>query len=397
MARHIGIQFFVKQFSSLRILARFLFIGTPGGRARRGTAWRALLLGLAVILSSGCDSTGPTTVPTENVPIAVTVSTTGANIDLDPDGYTLSVDGGSGQAVGVNATVTIADLPTGNHLVRLDGVASNCSVAGTNPRSLDVINGDKAASPVSVLFSVSCVAQPAEIIKISGDDQEGRPGDQLQPIIVAVRDPSGKPVPGVRVRFSVTAGDGWVGITPDANHWVIGYYFRPVQVTNGDGEAQVWWWVGRHGENTLLATVETEGKPLEVTFRATSVSSGYAGGSFALTSTGTSVKLYDFMAGGPYNCVVKSGSLVLSPDGSFVETGDFDCSDTSWGGSFSFNVIETGFYAVSDSTIKLHYLGSNDTAGFFDSHLFSDVHGVVSEDTIVFSSLGVEWRYTRLD
>ena len=241
--------------------------------------------------------------------------------------------------------------------------------------------------------------QPAEIIKISGDDQEGRPGDQLQPIIVAVRDTSGKPVPGVRVRFSVTAGDGvFVGVSGDIGS-VVRYCCHGDKVTNGNGEAQVLWWLGRRGENTVLATAEGEGKPLEVTFRATSVFSGYAGGSFGLTSP-TSVKLYDFLAGGPYNCVVKSGSLVLSPDGSFEGTGDFvDCSNPYPGGaSFSFNVIETGVYAVSDSTIVLHYFKSNDTAGFLDEHIYvNGVHGVMSEDTIVFSSLGVEWRYTRLN
>ena len=242
--------------------------------------------------------------------------------------------------------------------------------------------------------------QAAEIIKISGDDQEGRPGDQLQPIIVAVRDTSGKPVPGVRVRFSVTAGDGFVGIgliidlLPDGHEYGV-LHIPADRVTNGNGEAQVWWWLGRHGENTLLATVEGEGKPLEVTFRATSVSSGYAGGSFALTSP-TSVKLYDGFGEGLY-CVVKSGSLVLSPDGSFVGTSDFDCSyiELPLGDIDAFNVIETGVYAVSDSTIVLHYLKSIDTYGYFEVR--GDVHGVMSEDTIVFSSLGVEWRYTRLD
>ncbi len=238
--------------------------------------------------------------------------------------------------------------------------------------------------------------QPAEIIKISGDDQEGRPGDQLQPIIVAVRDPSGKPVPGVRVRFSVTAGDGFVAlimVSPGGDEWVARYSGPADQVTNGNGEALALWWLGRHGENTLLATVESEGKPLEVTFRATSLSSGYAGGSFALTSTGASVTLYDGF-GGDYDCVVQSGSLVLSPDGSFEGTGHFDCDQDPWSGEpLGFDVTETGFYAVSDSTIVLHYLKSNGYAGFFDPR---DVHGVMSEDTIVFSSLGVEWRYTRL-
>ena len=192
--------------------------------------------------------------------------------------------------------------------------------------------------------------QPAKIIKIAGDDQTGRPGD-LRQLIVAVQDTSGKSVPGVRVRFSVTAGDGLV----------YGDVF-----TDGTGQVHELWCLGRQGENTLLATVEGEGKPLEVTFRATSVFSGYAGGSFALTSTGMSLKL----SGGwfLFDCVVKSGSVVLSPDGYFVGTRDVDCvyeDDARESHAYSIDVSETGFYAVSGSTIVLHYLKSNDTAGIF--------------------------------
>jgi len=107
------------------------------------------------------------------------------------------------------------------------------------------------------------------------------------------------------------------------------------------------------------------------------------------------VKIYGGWGDGPYDCVVKSGSLVLSPDGSFEGKRHFDCGPDPQGGEpWGFDPIETGFYAVSDSTIVLHYLKSNHNAGFFTPR---DVHGVMSEDTIVFSSLGVEWRYTRLD
>ena len=113
----------------------------------------ATLVGLAAMLTLGCsDSTGPTTTS-----VLVTVLTAGT--EADPDGYTLSIDDGPGQAVGVNATVTIDGLPTGNHLFRLDGLASNCSVSGTNPRSVDVI-AVNAASPISVSFSVSCLSDP---------------------------------------------------------------------------------------------------------------------------------------------------------------------------------------------------------------------------------------------
>jgi Tol biopolymer transport system component len=111
------------------------------------------LLALAM-LSLGCDdSTAPVTGA-----IGITVSTVGDTIDRDHDGYALSVDGGPAQAVSVNASLTIASIPPGNHLVRLDGLAPNCSVSGTNPRSVEVV-----ANFVAVSFSVSCIAKTGSI------------------------------------------------------------------------------------------------------------------------------------------------------------------------------------------------------------------------------------------
>ena len=117
--------------------------------------YAAAFLGLASVLALGCgDSTGPAA-PTTGA-IAISVSTASTSIDVDPDGYTLSIDGRPGQAVGVNATLTIGALPVGSHLLRLDGLAPNCSVRGPNPLSVDVI----ADNPVSVAsFSVSCSAK----------------------------------------------------------------------------------------------------------------------------------------------------------------------------------------------------------------------------------------------
>ena len=115
----------------------------------------ATFLGLAGILTLGCgDSTGPPAQTTGVVVISVSTSST--SIDVDPDGYTLSIDGQPGQAVGVNAFLTIRAVLQGTHLLRLDGVASNCSVRGPNPLSVYVFP-DKAPSPVT--FSVSCGAK----------------------------------------------------------------------------------------------------------------------------------------------------------------------------------------------------------------------------------------------
>ena len=117
--------------------------------------YAAVFLGLTAILTLGCgDSAGPTVQTTGAVEISV--STTSASTDVDPDGYALSIDGQPGQIVGVNAMLTIGALVQGTHLIRLDGLASNCSVSGPNPRSVYVWP-DKAPWPVT--FSVSCSAK----------------------------------------------------------------------------------------------------------------------------------------------------------------------------------------------------------------------------------------------
>ena len=106
------------------------------------------------MLSLGCDdSTGPLTGA-----IGITVSTEGETIDRDPNGYILSIDGAQAQAVDVNAALSIANLPAGTHLVRLDGLAPNCSISGTNPRSVEVV-----ANFIAVSFSVSCIANTGSI------------------------------------------------------------------------------------------------------------------------------------------------------------------------------------------------------------------------------------------
>ena len=106
------------------------------------------LLGIAPILSLACgDRAGPSEPATGAVEIKV--STESAVTDIDPDGYTLSIDGGPGQPVGVSASVTIDALPSGRHLVSLEDLAPNCSVSGPNPFTIDV-SGGKAAAPVTI-------------------------------------------------------------------------------------------------------------------------------------------------------------------------------------------------------------------------------------------------------
>jgi Tol biopolymer transport system component len=83
--------------------------------------------------------------------IKVTTATSGAA--LDPNGYTVSVDGGSPRTIGVNESVTLENISTGDHSVALAGAASNCTVAD-NPRTTTVTAGNTA----QVAFQVNCSA-----------------------------------------------------------------------------------------------------------------------------------------------------------------------------------------------------------------------------------------------
>src|SRR5438094_6504603 len=122
-----------------------------------------LLLGVA-LLALGCggsDSTGPSI---GNV--QVTASTTGA--DLDPDGFTVAVDGGAGQPLAVNGSVTFSQLSAGNHSVALSGIATTCTVAGGNPAPIAVTSG----ASVRIGFHITC-ARIARILFESERDPAG--------------------------------------------------------------------------------------------------------------------------------------------------------------------------------------------------------------------------------
>jgi probable HAF family extracellular repeat protein len=82
--------------------------------------------------------------------LRITTSTTGP--DPDSDGYELTIDGGASQTIGLNSTATLANVAAGPHSVRLLGIADNCEVNGTNPRS--VIGSEGVTTEVS--FALTC-------------------------------------------------------------------------------------------------------------------------------------------------------------------------------------------------------------------------------------------------
>lgn len=79
----------------------------------------------------------------------MSIPTTGPD---QPASFTVTLDGGSSRTVEAGGTTTFDTVSATAHTVALDGVPSNCSVAGTNPRSITV----SAGQTVSVSFEVTC-------------------------------------------------------------------------------------------------------------------------------------------------------------------------------------------------------------------------------------------------
>jgi Tol biopolymer transport system component len=82
--------------------------------------------------------------------LEVTAVTTGTQ--LDPDGYTITVDGTTQLPVPTNGSVTFNGLSIGNHTVAISGLAANCQVTdGQASRTVDVAGG-----PNQTTFTLSC-------------------------------------------------------------------------------------------------------------------------------------------------------------------------------------------------------------------------------------------------
>jgi hypothetical protein len=99
----------------------------------------------AAALAAGCngdDLSSPTTGTLQ-------ITTTPGG---DPDGYTVQIDNAEPRAIAPGGTVEVAGLASGDHLVTLGDVATNCAVAGENPRTVRVDGGSTAV----ITFEVAC-------------------------------------------------------------------------------------------------------------------------------------------------------------------------------------------------------------------------------------------------
>jgi Tol biopolymer transport system component len=84
--------------------------------------------------------------------LELTISTTGH--DLDPDGYSVTVDAGSPLAVPTNGSASIPDLAPGVHTVTLAGLTGNCAL--TTPAPLEVTVPGAAGAVANL--EITCTA-----------------------------------------------------------------------------------------------------------------------------------------------------------------------------------------------------------------------------------------------
>jgi hypothetical protein len=118
----------------------------------RNTVSRLFLLLLAspgvILVGCGDDGVEPSTGSIE-----ITTTTSGP-VELTE--YTFTINAGPEQPIGLNATVTVSDLPAGTNVVQLVQYPPQCSVEGGSSRTVNVTPDELAR----VTFALICPAPP---------------------------------------------------------------------------------------------------------------------------------------------------------------------------------------------------------------------------------------------
>jgi Tol biopolymer transport system component len=129
--------------------------------------------------------------------LTITTQTTGQQ--QDPDGYTVDIDDGAfSQGIGVNDSAVFGELDPGSFRVELKDVAPNCTVSGSNPRTVTLEEGGTQET-----FQVACVSGSL-IVEVS---TQGDPGVETYTVTVDDTDSRAIAVGG-NVQFSgLTTGE----------------------------------------------------------------------------------------------------------------------------------------------------------------------------------------------
>jgi hypothetical protein len=110
--------------------------------------WHSAGLWIVVV---ACGSEDSHLAPTPTV-ATILVMTSIEGFPQDPDGYTLSLDGGAASRMTVNDTIVFTGLAGGEHLLELSGISPECNVRGSNPRTV----ASPAGGTVLTNFALLC-------------------------------------------------------------------------------------------------------------------------------------------------------------------------------------------------------------------------------------------------
>ena len=111
-----------------------------------------LLLSAVLGFGTGCDETTTGPGSPDSGSILVTLDMTGNA--PDPNGFSVSLDGGPAHILVSGGTVFLSDLQPGSHVVWLADIAEQCIVDGQNPRAVSIAAGDTTTTHFAVICSV---------------------------------------------------------------------------------------------------------------------------------------------------------------------------------------------------------------------------------------------------
>jgi Tol biopolymer transport system component len=141
---------------------------------------------------------------------------------LDPDGYTLTLDGAASGTIGLDDNLKFSDLAAGSHSVELGDVAVNCGVSGSNSRTLSVVAGLTTLA----VFRVTCRAALFDRIAFASTrdgnweiyvmDADGSNPVNLTENPAQDRAPAWSP-DGTRIAFTSTRGGNYEIYVMDAD------------------------------------------------------------------------------------------------------------------------------------------------------------------------------------
>jgi len=364
-----------------------LLSGVPSNCSVSGDNPRtvSLIAGLVAATTFSVSCTAPPTTGS----LRVTTATSGASGDVDPDGYSVTLDGTTSRAIGDNATTTFSGLAPGSHTVVLSGVAANCTVSGGTSRTLSVTAG----STVSTSYAVSCAPTGPTTGSLSVTTATSGASGDLDPDGYTVSVDGGaasQPIPdNGSVTFTGPAGDHTVALSGVAgNCSVSGANPRTVTVPSG-GTVSTTFSVScaptGGGTGSLTVTTSTTGSNLDPDGYTITIDGSFSqpiGTNASVTFTGPSGDHTLALSGVASNCSVSGANprTVTVPSGGTTSTTfSVSCAATGGGGG-SGEVIGQGQIGNGSPTLgsdatTFNFDVRSDLTGRFTATDYADVHG----------------------